>query len=402
MADRIRILHTADWHLGKRLRHFPLLDEQAVLVDQVIEIAARERPDAAVIAGDIFDVAVPGVDALAVWAGALDRLVALGIPTLVISGNHDQAERLGHLASLSERAGVAVRCSLADVTRPLLVGSVALYGLPFTRPARVRAAFGLSTDEVPEGDDAAALRAVGARVLEHHRREHPERLAVAVAHCFVDGAGPEDEGEDAICVGGTAALGAAVFDGFAYVALGHIHGRRSLGEGRVRYAGSLYPTSFAEAGHEKSVSIVTLDSSGVQVDEVPLRLPRRVRRIEGLRFDEVLSRAPLEDAADRDAYVLVRVTDTEPIEAALPRLREHYPRALLELATYDGGSGDIAEAVDLEALDPREVTLEFLRDRTGQDPSDLQREVLDAALRFVDEVDELDDERDEEPDEVMA
>jgi DNA repair protein SbcD/Mre11 len=388
MRNGIRVLHTADWHLGKRLRHFPLLDEQAAMVEQILDVAARERPAAVVIAGDVFDVAVPAVDALAVWEGALDRLVELAIPTLVISGNHDQAERLGHLAGISERAGIHVRCDLTDVTKALLVANLAIYGIPFARPARVRAAFGLTTDEVPEGDDAAAMRAIGARVLEHHRRAHPDRLAVAVAHCFADGAGPEDDGEDAICVGGAAAIGAAAFDGFAYVALGHIHSRRSLAGGRVRYAGSLYPTSFAEAGHEKSVSLVTMQPDGPVVDEMPLVLPRRVRRIEGSSFDEVLARAPHEEPADRDAYVLVRATDSEPIEAALPRLREHYPRSLLELAAHADGSVDAAAAVDLEGLDPREVTLEFLRDRTGQDPSDLQREVLDAALRFVDELDE--------------
>jgi DNA repair protein SbcD/Mre11 len=107
-------------------------------------------------------------------------------------------------------------------------------------------------------------------------------VPVAVAHCYAAGAGPEDDGEDAICVGGTSAVGLDVFDGFAYVALGHIHGRRNLG-GRVRYAGSLYPTSFAEAGHEKSVSLVTIDGEAVAVEEFPLVLPRPVRRIEGRR-----------------------------------------------------------------------------------------------------------------------
>jgi DNA repair protein SbcD/Mre11 len=138
MSDAIRILHTADRDLGKRLRHFPLLDEQAAMGAQVLDLAERERPDAVVIAGDVFDVAVPGADALSVWESALDRLVELELPTLVISGNHYQAERLGHLSRTSARSGIRVRCDLAAAAQPMLVGGAALYGLPFTRPARVR------------------------------------------------------------------------------------------------------------------------------------------------------------------------------------------------------------------------------------------------------------------------
>jgi DNA repair protein SbcD/Mre11 len=385
MPEPVRILHTADWHLGKRLRDFPLLEEQAAVVDQVLGIAEHARPDALVIAGDVFDVAVPSVEALAVWSAALDRLVDLGIPVLVIPGNHDQAERLAYLAAISARAGVHVRAHLRDVTTPLVVKDAAIYGLPFTRPVRVRSAFELGTDLVPDGDDAAAMRHLARIVLEGHAREHPALRPVAVAHCFVDGAGPEDDGEDAICVGGAGAISADVFDGFAYVALGHLHGRRNLGRGRVRYAGSLFPTSFAEAGHEKSVSLVTLDGDDPSVEEFALRAPRRVRVIDGYAFDDVLVRAADESDDEREAFVLVRVTDVEPIDSAHARLRAFYPRSLLEHASPDGGPGAFEHGADVHTLDPRSVAIEFLRERTGQDPSDLYLDVLDAALAYVPE-----------------
>ena len=387
MPRPVRLLHTADWHLGKRLRDFPLLEEQAAVVDQVVELARALRPDALLVAGDVFDTAVPGVEALRVWSRALEALVVAGVPLLAISGNHDQAERLGHLDGLAARANVHLRTDLATVTTPVVFGHVAVYGLPFTRPVRVRSAFGLSAEDVPDGDDAAALRFLSAHVLAAHRAERPELVPVAVAHAFVEGAGHEDEGEDAIAVGGTGAVPVDVFDGFAYVALGHLHGRRSLAGGRVRYAGSLYPTSFAEAGHAKSASLVTFEGEAVRVEEHALHAPRPVRIVTGLTFDEVLAAAATEPPAERDGYVLVRVTDAEPIASALPRLRDVYPRSLLEQAPPEADDAIAGTEEALHALDPRDVTLAFLRERTGQDASDLQLEVLDAALAFEPEDD---------------
>jgi DNA repair protein SbcD/Mre11 len=322
-----------------------------------------------------------------VWSGALEALVEANVPVLVISGNHDQAERLGHLDGLAARAGVHLRTDLAAVATPVVFGHVAVYGLPFTRPVRVRSAFGLDTETVPDGDDAAALRFLSAHVLAAHRAERPALVPVAVAHAFVEGAGREDEGEDAIAVGGTGAVPADVFDGFAYVALGHLHGRRALAGGRVRYAGSLYPTSFAEAGHAKSASLVTLEGDAIHVEEHPLRAPRAVRVLEGRSFDEVIAGAEAESSEEREGYVLVRVTDTEPIASALPRLRDAYPRSLLEQAPPETDAAASGVEDQLQALDPRAVTLAFLRERTGQDASDLQLEVLDAALAFEPEDD---------------
>jgi len=387
MPRPVRLLHTADWHLGKRLRDFPLLEEQAAVVAQVVELARTLRPDALIVAGDVFDTAVPGVEALGVWSSALEALVEANVPVLAISGNHDQAERLGHLGGLAARTGVHLRTDLGAVATPVVFGHVAVYGLPFTRPVRVRSAFGLDTETVPDGDDAAALRFLSAHVLAAHRAERPEFVPVAVAHAFVEGAGREDEGEDAIAVGGTGAVPASVFDGFAYVALGHLHGRRALAGGRVRYAGSLYPTSFAEAGHAKSASLVTLEGDAIHVEEHPLRAPRAVRVLEGHSFDEVIAGAEAESSEEREGYVLVRVTDTEPIASALPRLRDAYPRSLLEQAPPDADAAASGVEDQLQALDPREVTLAFLRERTGQDASDLQLEVLDAALAFEPEDD---------------
>ncbi len=386
MNEPVKLLHTADWHLGKRLRDFPLLEEQTAVVEQVVELAQALAVDAVIVAGDVFDTANPGVEALRVWGSALDRLVAAGVSVFAIPGNHDQADRLGHLGSLLQRTGVHLRADLAQVCEPLVLRDVALYGLPFARAARVRTHFALDPQTLPDGDDSGTLRHLARHVLDAHQRERPGLTPLLVAHAFVAGAErdalSEDEGEDPIAVGGSGAVPLDVFDGFRYVALGHIHGRRSFAEGRVRYAGSLYPTSFAEAGHAKSVSLVTVLGGEVTVTEHPLTLPRELRVIADLSFDELLARASSEDAAARDHYVLAQVTDVEPIENATARLRAYYPRSLLELSTHSPGESTWGGSGDLRSLDPRDVLREFIKDRTGQHPSDAQLEVIEAALAF--------------------
>ncbi len=377
----IRLLHTADWHLGKRLHDFLLLDEQRALVDDVVALAERLEPDALLIAGDVFDTGLPSIAAMEVWAGALERLAALEVPVVVIPGNHDHAGRLGHLSGLTETNRIHLRTDLASVTEPVLVGNAAIYGLPYARPAHVRSAFERSSDELPDRGDAAALAYLTDLARAHHQEHHPDLIPVAVAHAFVEGGGSEDEGEDPISVGGAGAVPTATFEGFAYAALGHLHAPRSLEGGRVRYAGSLYPTSFAEAGRTKSATLVTLTGDEVQVEEHPLTPPRPVRILENLTFDEVLARAPQEAEEVRDAYTLVRVTDVEPIEAAIARLRAWYPRSILEQdrSALPGGDPDGASFDD---LDPRAAALAFLEHRTGEALTDEQLEILDAALAF--------------------
>lgn len=382
MAPPVRLLHTADWHLGKRLRDFPLLEEQAAVVDQVVRLALDLKVDVLIVAGDVFDTANPGVDALRVWADALDALVNASVSVFVIPGNHDQADRLGHMGGLLQRTGVHLRADLARAAEPLIVGNVALYGLPFARAARVRTHFALDQQTLPDGDDPGTLRHLAKHVLDAHQRERPDLTPLLVAHAFVAGAEKEDEGEDPIAVGGSGAVPLDVFDGFEYVALGHIHGRRSFADGRVRYSGSLYPTSFKEAGHAKSVSLVTVEDGVVTVTEHQLSLPRELQVIEGLTFEELLQRASTEDATALGHYTLARVTDVEPIENASARLHTFYPRSLLELSTQSSGASTWGGSGDISSLDPLEVLREFIKDRTGQHPSDAQLEVIEAALAF--------------------
>lgn len=338
----MKFIHTADWHLGKRLNGSLLDTEQREALEALVRVVDDERPDAVVLAGDVFDVPVPPLTALEAWAWFVHAIVAeRAVPLVAIPGNHDHPERLALNAQVARRAGLHILHRLERSHEPVRVAGVDLFGVPFHKPAHVRAAFG----EVHEGsaapDPAASYDAAMARLLEPVRAaREPGTPAVLVAHAFVDGAGDEPEAEDAIVVGGAGVVRVATLAGFDYVALGHIHRARTLGgeDGRaVRYSGSLYPYAFDEAGQTKGVDVVEIDGDGVRVRSAPLAVARQVRVLEGRSFAQVLAEAPSVPAERRDDHVLVRVTDEGPIDHAVARLREVYPNALLQQpATWVG------------------------------------------------------------------
>src|SRR5215218_7059374 len=260
----MRLLHTSDWHLGRSLHGTDLLAEQeAVLAQQV---------DAVLVAGDVYDRAVPPADATAVLDRALTRLRAAGAQVVLTPGNHDSARRLGFGSGLFAAAGVHVRAETPRLDEPVLLadrhGEVAIYGIPYLEPEVARHELGL-----PE---ARGHEAVLREAMERIRTDlflRPGARSVVLAHAFVGGAEPSESERD-ICVGGVDRVPEGVFDGVDYVALGHLHRPQSLTD-RMRYSGSPLPYSFAEAGHEKQAWLVDLDANGLSgVRPVPLPVPR--------------------------------------------------------------------------------------------------------------------------------
>lgn len=386
----MKLIHTADWHLGKRLAGFSLAEQQREALLRLLEVVDAENPDVVVVAGDVFDTPVPPLSALECWEWFVGELVShRRIPLVAIPGNHDHPERLGVNASVARDAGLHILNDLSTAHVPVHIGGVELFGLPFHKPAHVRAllareaaqaeaggdglasdgnagegtasdrnagevfasdgnasdgiagdgttADDVSADTTPSERDANARHdddydAAMHRMLARIRGARtPGTLGVLVGHAFVDGAGEEPEGEDAILVGGAGGVHPSALAGFDYVALGHIHGRRACdADGRVRYAGSIYPYGFDDLGAPKSVDVVTLTADGLSARSVPLPVGRKVRVIEGKSFDEVLREAATTDTAALQDFVLVRVTDTGPLDNAQPRLREYYPNGLLQ------------------------------------------------------------------------
>ncbi|MDX6750588.1 exonuclease SbcCD subunit D [Geminicoccaceae bacterium 1502E] len=350
----MRLLHTADWHLGRQLHGHSLLDDQAHALDQIVAAAAELRPDAVIVAGDVYDRAVPPHEAVELLDEVLARLVQdLRLPTLLIAGNHDSPARLAFGARLLRGAGLAV-VGQAGASPPLVLedahGPLDIFGLAYAEPALVRAVLGQAVH-----DHDAALRAQIAAL-----GRDPGRRAVLVAHAFVAGGG-ESESERPLTVGGSGMVGTDAFAGFAYTALGHLHAPQSFAGGRIRYSGSLLKYSLSEAAHAKSATLVEIDAAGVcRTEDIVLSPRRDVRILTG-------PMASLLQAPRSEDYVACVLEDTEALLDSFARLRELFPNLLtVERPFYAAGTavqGAGAEALRREVPD---LFADFFEQSVGQ------------------------------------
>jgi exonuclease SbcD len=323
----VRILHTSDWHLGRSFHGVDMLGAQAAYVDHLIETVTAESVDLVLVAGDVYDRALPPVDAIELAGDALARLASLGVRTVVTSGNHDSAIRLGSHARLADAAGVHIRTRWQDVGSPVLVedrhGEVAVHGIPYLEPDAVRQPWGLA-----QRSHEAALGAAMQRV--HADLDRRGGRSVVLAHAFVAGS-PDaartmaSDSERDISVGGLQIAPTSLFTRPSYVALGHLHGPASLKDS-IRYSGSPLPYSFSEADHAKGSWLVELGRDGLErADFVPSPSPRRLARLRG-RIDDLLGNAALGSA--QDAWVAVTLTDPQRPLHAMERLRHCFPHTL--------------------------------------------------------------------------
>ena len=358
----MRILHTSDWHLGRSFHGVGLLDAQAAFLDHLVDTVQAEKVDLVVVAGDVYDRALPPVDAVEVAGEALARLAASGARTVVTSGNHDSAVRLGFNARLADAAGVHLRTRWQDVGTPVLVedrhGAVAVYGLPYLEPDAVRQAWGL-----PARTHEAALAAAMGRV----REDLPGRggRSVVIAHAFVAGS-PDaattmtSDSERDISVGGLQIAPTSLFTTASYAALGHLHGAATLTE-TVRYSGSPLAYSFSELGHHKGSWLVELGRDGVeQADFVAAPVPRRLAALRG-RIEELLTAA--EHAAVEDHWLAITLTDPQRPRMAMERLRHRFPHTLT--LTFDPEGTRAAKAPVMPHVSGRsdiDVALGFVQE----------------------------------------
>jgi exonuclease SbcD len=372
----MRLLHTSDWHIGRSLHGTDLLAEQERVLGGLAEVVAAERVDVVLVAGDVYDRAVPSADATAVLDRVLMRLRSAGAAVVLTPGNHDSARRLGFASGLLAVSGVHVRASTPRLDEPVLLsdehGDVAVYGLPYLEPEVARHELGLHEARSHEAVLAAAMERVRADLFLR-----PGTRSVVLAHAFVGGGVASDSERD-ICVGGVDLVPASVFDGVDYVALGHLHRPQSISP-RVRYSGSPLPYSFGEAGHDKQAWLVELDGRGLaDVRAVPLPVPRQLTVLTG-ELEGLLADAAL--ASVEQHFVSARLT--EPVRPVDPmrRLQARFPHCVhLE---WTGG----AEAADGRSYQERlagrsdlEVAGEFVRHVRGQDAGAVERELLGRAL----------------------
>ncbi len=369
----MRLLHTSDWHLGRSLHGVDLLEHQAAYLDHLVELARSERVDAVLVAGDVYDRAVPAVEAVAVLADALARLSETAT-VVVTSGNHDSATRLGFGAALM-RERVRLRTRVAAVGEPVVVGDVLVYGLPFLEPDFARSQLADEGELLPRSHQAVLTEAM--RRVRADRAGRPQPRAVVMAHAFVTGGEPSESERD-IRVGGVDQVPVGVFAGVDYVALGHLHGPQQVAAG-VRYSGSPLAYSFSEQRQHKSTALVDLSGPEPAVELVPAPVPRPLSDVTGT-LDEVLGQR---FEAQADHWVRVTVTDARRPVDLQQRVRARFAHALQVLHVPAGGA-DESRAVEVgAAADPLEVALEFVRHVTGAGASPDEAAVLRRAYEDV-------------------
>ena len=383
----MRMLHTSDWHLGRTLHRADLRPAQAAYLDHLVETVRSERVDAVLVSGDVYDRAIPPVDAVALCEDGLARLRDAGARVVVISGNHDSARRLGFASALVDRAGVYLRTRAGSLAQPVLLadrhGPVAVYGVPFLEPDAVRHDLppsprnspGEAAAETPRGHQGVLTRATDCIRADLATRGGAR--SVVMAHAWVTG-GEASESERDISVGGVGRVPATLFDGFAYTALGHLHGPQTLSE-RLRYSGSPLPYSFSEARQAKGSWLVDLDAAGnVQVERVPAPGFRRLSVLRGTLSDLLTSPA---HAAHEDDFVSVVLTDTGRPEGAMDQLRRRFPHVLV--LTFDpegaeGGGGTYRSRV--KGRDDLAIAAEFIQHVRSSPVTEGEHDLLTAAF----------------------
>lgn len=377
----VRILHTSDWHLGRSLHRVSLLDAQAVFVGHLVETVREHEVDVVVVAGDVYDRAVPPLTAVQLFDDALHRLAAAGVPTVMISGNHDSARRLGVGAGLIARAGIHLRTDPADCATPVVLddshGEVAFYGLPYLEPALVKDTLGARK----AGHEAVLTAAMDSVRADLASRPSGTR-SVVLAHAFVAGGEPSDSERD-ITVGGVAAVPAGVFDGVDYVALGHLHGSQTVTE-RVRYSGSPLAYSFSEHVHRKSMWLVDLGPGGeLGAERIDCPVPRPLARLRG-HLDRLLDDPALE--RHRESWVEATLTDPARPDEPMTRLTERFPHTLSLVFEPERTPEDplASYAQRLRGRDDQQIAEDFVAHvRGGSGPSAQERTVLRDAFDDV-------------------
>ena len=318
----MKILHTADWHIGKFLKGVSLIDEQYYALNEIINIAAEENVDAIIIAGDIYDRAVPPAEAVELFNEVLTKiLLEKNLPLLCISGNHDSQTRLNFGTKILERSNLFLHANLTKDLSPVVLedkfGKIAFSLIPFVDSAMIKNVF--SDIESNSFVDSFKM------LVESSRERIPDGMrSVAVIHQFIAGDRKdviESESERAF-VGGISNIPPFIFKGYDYVALGHLHAPQKVGREFVRYSGSPLKYSFDESKQKKGVEIVEIDAEGFAGTKfVPIKPAHDVRIIEG-SFDDVLNRPKSDD------YILVRLSDDLPVLNARDRLQKIFPNIL--------------------------------------------------------------------------
>ena len=368
----MKLIHLSDLHIGKRVNEFSMIEDQRFILSQILEIIREEKPDAVLIAGDVYDLPQPSVEAMLLLDSFLDQLSSLEIQTMMISGNHDSAERVAfgsklmvsHMHTCPAYDGMTHKVTLSDSN-----GEVDFYMLPFVKPVTVRSIF-------PEEEIVDYTGAIKSAIA--HMNVDPKKRNVLIAHQFVTGATRCDSEE--ISIGGLDNVDASVFDSFDYVALGHIHGPQKISRETIRYSGTPLKYSFSEVSHKKSVAVVQMNAKDdVEIKLRELKPLHDMKEIRGDYSSVILSNKS-------DDYMRVILTDESPIPDALSELRKVFPNIMrLE---YDNSRTRLSNSTiggiqNPKQLNPMEIFSTFYRERTQ---TEMDKRQADFVKKLIQEI----------------
>ena len=373
----MKFIHLSDLHLGKRVNEYSMLEDQEYILTKIINVVDEEKPDGVLIAGDVYDKSVPSAETVSLFDDFLTRLAKRNLQVFIISGNHDSPERMSFGSRLMDQSGIHISQVYNGKVTPFAIsdehGNVNVYMLPFIKPVHVRRFF---EEEIETYTDAIRV-AVSEMNIDQSGRN------ILITHQFVTGA-LRSESED-LSVGGSDNVDVSVFDGFDYVALGHIHSPQNCTSERVRYCGTPLKYSFSEVKDKKSVTIVELANKGnLNIRTVPLDPMRDMVEIKG-KYDDIMLKSFYENTTYQEDYVHITLTDEEDIVDAIGKLRTVYHN-LMKL-DYDNrrtrSAAQVYGAVDVETKTPIELFSDFYELQNNQPMSDEQKAFVEDLIEQV-------------------
>lgn len=375
--SRLKFIHTADWHLGKLVHGVYMTEDQRYVLNQFVQLVEKEKPDAVVIAGDLYDRSIPPTEAIDLLNDILFQInVELEIPVLAITGNHDSSERLSFGSSWFRKNHLYLTSKLEDY-KPVHINGVNFYLVPYAEPCVVREFLGDETISTHQD----AMKAIIGKIEETLNPNEPN---VFIGHAFVVG-GKTCDSERTLSVGGSGAVSEDLFAPFSYTALGHLHSPDAIKHDKIFYSGSLLKYSFSEASQRKSVSIVEMKGDGsFHVRHHPLKPKRDVRIIEG--YLEQLLDPSFYEKQQVDDYLKVVLLDEGALMDPMNKLRQVYPNVLhlerkqLEKDMEEKQSFSAASKVKKSELDLFE---QFYTEMTSSSFTEEKREIMKKVIEEV-------------------
>ncbi|MDF2672388.1 MAG: exonuclease SbcCD subunit [Clostridiales bacterium] len=364
----MRILHTSDWHLGRIFHGVHLTEDQAYILEQLVELIKDRKPDVILVAGDIFDRSVPPVEAVNLLDDTLSKiLMDYKIPTIMISGNHDSPDRVDFGSRLMEESKLHIIGRYSRDIKPVVIqdifGPVYFYPLPYVEPAIVRESMGV---EIHSHDEAMHV------IMDNIKSTMKmDKRNVLITHTFTAG-GEASESERPLTIGGSSVVDATYFNDFNYVALGHLHRPQRIGGDNIRYSGSLMKYSFSEAAQKKNIPIIEMDEKGnVSVETVELKPRRDLRCIEG-HLEDIL-KGP-QNGESREDYIMVTLKDEGAILDAMGKVRSIYPNTLhIERPQFISANTRLNVDSNFRKMDISELFSSFFKQVTDIEMSEEQK-----------------------------